>query len=341
VRSGKIGNPRLFESTFSMQVLDTDNIRLRLETGGGPLWDLGVYCINASRYLFRSEPEEVVAAVTHGGDVRFREVEGRPQALAGRGGDRQAALDRQLRVGRHSPPTASRHRRRSGTTRDEYAGELRHVLTIGTAGEQASRRDQFGPELLYFSGCILEGADPEPWPRRPAGPVIRDLPRGRAWSRSPSTLRGAAGRRSSRRCGVRRSKPDEIGARPLERLNARRAGRATEGSARPCGRSSAQRTRSSMPRTPASSEQWRAVEGSFARRRARGSGCRSSRTRGQALIRTRRNRTCRSPAGSLRRSVVLVPAPVAARHGGLPRLTDSRSSSRRDGGSSGELPSLR
>jgi glucose-fructose oxidoreductase len=60
VRSGKIGEPRLFHSVFTMQVQD-DNIRVRKGTGGGPLWDIGIYQINAARYLFRDEPEEVMA----------------------------------------------------------------------------------------------------------------------------------------------------------------------------------------------------------------------------------------------------------------------------------------
>jgi glucose-fructose oxidoreductase len=60
VRSGKIGEPRVFSSVFTMQVRD-DNIRVKKGTGGGPLWDIGVYCINAARYFFRDEPEEVVA----------------------------------------------------------------------------------------------------------------------------------------------------------------------------------------------------------------------------------------------------------------------------------------
>jgi len=46
VKSGKLGEPRIFNSTFTMQVRDTDNIRLREETGGGVLYDIGVYCIN-------------------------------------------------------------------------------------------------------------------------------------------------------------------------------------------------------------------------------------------------------------------------------------------------------
>src|SRR5439155_26567205 len=61
VESGRLGQPRFFSSDFSMQVKDKDNIRLKRERGGGPLYDLGLYCINAARYLFREEPEEVVA----------------------------------------------------------------------------------------------------------------------------------------------------------------------------------------------------------------------------------------------------------------------------------------
>ena len=44
--------------------------------GGGPLFDLGVYCINAARYLFGQEPVEVRAATAaRRGDKRFTEVE--------------------------------------------------------------------------------------------------------------------------------------------------------------------------------------------------------------------------------------------------------------------------
>jgi len=75
LRSGKIGKPRLFTSTFSQQVTP-GNIRLDRDLGGGPVWDLGVYCINAARYLFQAEPQEVFAfAATNNNDERFREVE--------------------------------------------------------------------------------------------------------------------------------------------------------------------------------------------------------------------------------------------------------------------------
>jgi predicted dehydrogenase len=56
IRRGKIGEPRIFTSSFCQQVAP-GNSRLDGDLGGGPLYDIGVYCINASRYLFRAEPE--------------------------------------------------------------------------------------------------------------------------------------------------------------------------------------------------------------------------------------------------------------------------------------------
>src|SRR5438874_12009285 len=61
--SGKLGNLRIFTSEFAQQVAE-DNLRVSESSsrGGGPLYDMGVYCINAARYLFRAEPIEVFAA---------------------------------------------------------------------------------------------------------------------------------------------------------------------------------------------------------------------------------------------------------------------------------------
>ena len=50
-QSGKLGRLRLFASSFSYQV-KADNIRTSSEKGGGPLYDLGTYCVNAARYVY-------------------------------------------------------------------------------------------------------------------------------------------------------------------------------------------------------------------------------------------------------------------------------------------------
>ena len=74
VQSNKLGNVRLFDSIFTMNVKDGD-IRLDRELGGGTLYDIGIYCINAARYLFRAEPVEVSAVSVSNSDPRFREVD--------------------------------------------------------------------------------------------------------------------------------------------------------------------------------------------------------------------------------------------------------------------------
>jgi glucose-fructose oxidoreductase len=55
--------------------------------GGRALYDIGIYCINAARYLFQAEPTEVVAmAATRTGDDPLRphrRAGGRHPALSG------------------------------------------------------------------------------------------------------------------------------------------------------------------------------------------------------------------------------------------------------------------
>lgn len=60
VNSSELGEPRIFASIFTQQVKPGD-IRLQAELGGGPLYDIGIYCINASRSLFKAELTEVFA----------------------------------------------------------------------------------------------------------------------------------------------------------------------------------------------------------------------------------------------------------------------------------------
>ena len=74
-RTGKLGELRFFNSEFSMQVSD-DNIRLLPpDRGGGPLYDIGIYCINAARYCLSEDPVEVSATATRSDDRRFRDVD--------------------------------------------------------------------------------------------------------------------------------------------------------------------------------------------------------------------------------------------------------------------------
>jgi glucose-fructose oxidoreductase len=164
VQSGKLGDARVFNSLFTMQVKEGD-IRLQRELGGGTLYDIGIYCINAARYLFRAEPTEVRAVSENNGESRFGEVEEMISAIMRFPEERLAAFTCSFGGSDVSAYQVV------GTRGDlrvdpayEYAVDLKHYLTINgkTRERKFAKRDQFAPELTYFSDCVLNGTEPEP-----------------------------------------------------------------------------------------------------------------------------------------------------------------------------------
>jgi glucose-fructose oxidoreductase len=164
VRSGGIGEPRIFASVFSQQV-EEGNVRLKREMGGGTLYDIGIYCINAARYLFRDEPTEVFAWSGSNGERRFREVDEMTSAILRFPGERLASFTCSFGAAGVSAYQVV------GTRGDlrvdpayEFADDLEHHLTVGgrTRERTFPKRDQFAPELIHFSDCVLRGEDPEP-----------------------------------------------------------------------------------------------------------------------------------------------------------------------------------
>jgi predicted dehydrogenase len=164
-RSGKLGDLRYFSSIFGMQV-KRDNIRTDARDGGGPLWDLGVYCINAARYLFGAEPTSVRAVTaSKRGDKRFGEVEEMATAILEFPGERVA----QFTCSFGSADVASLELvGTKGMLRIEpayeYVGEIKWALSInGKKSEKAfPAGDQFAPELIHFSDCVRKRRRPEP-----------------------------------------------------------------------------------------------------------------------------------------------------------------------------------
>jgi predicted dehydrogenase len=165
VEEGRIGEPRFFSAQFAMDVTDKGNIRLQEELGGGTLYDLGIYCLNAARSVFRDEPEEVFALSARGRDRRFREVDEMTSAVLRFPGDRLATLTSSFGSADVSSYEVVGTK---GSLRVdpayEYADALEHRLKIGdqTERREFGRRDQFGPELVYFSDCVQRHRDPEP-----------------------------------------------------------------------------------------------------------------------------------------------------------------------------------
>ena len=63
VRSGALGELRTVQAFFSYFNRKPDNIRNRLDVGGGAIYDIGCYAIVAGRYLFESEPLRVISLI--------------------------------------------------------------------------------------------------------------------------------------------------------------------------------------------------------------------------------------------------------------------------------------
>jgi predicted dehydrogenase len=165
IEQGRIGEPRLFTSTFAYQVRP-GNIRTSADRGGGAIWDLGTYCINAARYLFRADPIEVFALrMDRRDDERFAEVHEGMSVLLKFPGDRVAQFI--VSFGSYEQD----HYRLVGTKGHielhdgyEYAGPRELHLSVG--GKERVRKfkpaDQFAPELIAFSKAILDDTPVEP-----------------------------------------------------------------------------------------------------------------------------------------------------------------------------------
>lgn len=167
VTSGHVGDPRMFSSTFSQQVAE-DNVRLKEpeSRGGGPLFDMGVYCINAARYLFRGEPIEVVAASANNGEIRFRDNPEMISAILRFPNERLASFFCSFGATSVSEYSlmGTRGWLRLAPAYDFHkplASEL-NIEDKPPKRRKYAKHDQFGAELTYFSDCILNDRKPEP-----------------------------------------------------------------------------------------------------------------------------------------------------------------------------------
>jgi glucose-fructose oxidoreductase len=163
-QAGRLGELRYFSSDFSMQV-SPDNIRLKRAYGGGPLYDIGIYCINAARYVLGEDPVAVWATATRSRDRRFREVDETVIGALRFKDERLASFTCSFGAADRSTYTVTGTR--GSLTVDpayEYAQGLAYELRIGERKQKKSfgKSDQFAPELLYFSDCVLKDRAVEP-----------------------------------------------------------------------------------------------------------------------------------------------------------------------------------
>jgi len=169
-RRQKIGAPKLFSSTFTQMVPKSNTRYLSAEEGGGPLYDVGIYCLNAARTLFGSEPYEVSALVTPG-DGHSRARRGRHPRV-----EEQAAVTLRFdgdRLATFAVSFVAFHDSRFELIGDkglllqspayQLTEPLEQELVVGERHQKQALppRDQVAGELEEFCRCVLQGRQPE------------------------------------------------------------------------------------------------------------------------------------------------------------------------------------
>jgi predicted dehydrogenase len=168
VRAKELGDLKLITADNGQNQGDPNQWRLkRALSGGGSLPDVGIYCLNATRYLTGEEPVEVFARMwSTPGDPRFKEVEETmvfelrfpsgvlASCTCGYGNHR---LQRYSVVGSlgwaELNPAFAYRGLRLRTARSE--GKMERVTE-----EQLNQPNQFAREIDHFSQCVAENRMP-------------------------------------------------------------------------------------------------------------------------------------------------------------------------------------
>jgi predicted dehydrogenase len=167
IRNGRVGDPRYFSSAFSFQ-LDEDNVRgMPTGKGGGPLYDIGTYCINAARYLFQAEPTQVTALLGYRPDQPGLErIEEQAAAVLRFPDDRLASFT--VSFGATDVARYTVAGTKASLVLDPaytHSAPIEMILEKGGGKKQRKKfplSDQVAAELSYFAECVRTGRDPEP-----------------------------------------------------------------------------------------------------------------------------------------------------------------------------------
>jgi len=165
IRDGEIGDVRFFSAVFSFQLNDGNVRSADTEDGGGVVYDIGVYCINAARYVFGREPTSVVARLGRTQDPRFRDTEEQVAVILAfpEGGLASFVVS----FGAADAASYVVGGTRGVLKLDPAFGQMATTLTAsheegGEAHQEFAAVDQVAAEIAYFGECIREGREPEP-----------------------------------------------------------------------------------------------------------------------------------------------------------------------------------
>jgi predicted dehydrogenase len=162
---GAIGKPRIFTSTFCFPI-DPANHRLASAAWGGPLQDVGVYCVNAARHVFAAEPVDVIASAGRDPtDGRFADVDETVSAIL-------RFPDDGLAVFSASFGTAVQDRIGLLGTNGQIDMFNAYRYEVGRSIHMANGEtnwkkefpytDNFTRQIDYFSTCITANSNPGP-----------------------------------------------------------------------------------------------------------------------------------------------------------------------------------
>jgi len=156
VREKVLGSLKFIEAGFGFAIGDPTQWRLKKElSGGGPMMDVGIYALQAMRYLSGEEPVSVSAIATTNDTIKFRDIEESltwqmkfPSGILANGNTTYGFSG----INRFSANTE--HGWLSLNPAYSYHG-LKGMRSDGQA-IQMPDIDQFAAEMDDFAQCILE-----------------------------------------------------------------------------------------------------------------------------------------------------------------------------------------
>jgi predicted dehydrogenase len=167
VQDKQLGPVKEFISVNSQNMGDPQHWRLkRALAGGGALPDVGLYCINAARFLSGEEPSEVIGNIwSTPGDPRFTEVEESCQFILRFPSGFMASCTTSYAV--HKSQMLRLNAANAWAEMDPayaYHGVKLKITRVVDGKDQASdiqiqEKNQFAAEMDHFATCIQQNKD--------------------------------------------------------------------------------------------------------------------------------------------------------------------------------------
>jgi len=166
IRTGAVGQVQAIDSAFGFNIRPGEWRLQKKMAGGGPLVDVGIYCLNASRYLTGENPRDIKAysaVIDH--DGRFTQVEESdgwtmkfPSGIVASCSTSYGALmNGYFRV----------HASKGWIYMDGFNYTGMHLTALLASGETLDQPDpiaaprQFTAEADYFADCVWRNREPK------------------------------------------------------------------------------------------------------------------------------------------------------------------------------------